>query len=373
VTTPTDLAAAKTAPAYPRLTLDVDAIADCSRRLGRRLAAAGYDLMGVTKCVDGEPSIGEAMLSAGCAGLGDSRLPALERLAAHRLGPRALIRAPQPDELDLASRVADRVLLSDPEVARILGERARGTPLEILLTVDLGDRREGVLPDDAACTARRISRLPGVTLAGISVNFACLSGQLPSAELFRQAEDVLLSLAHECSAEPLLSLGGSCCLQVIDEHRPHVRTEIRAGGGLVYGYDFVTGAAIAGLERRDPVLAAVVLECAKKPPPPPPGRSGRDAFGHVPEVDLPGDEAYYALLHLGRRDCDPRGLRPRLEGAYLAGATSDVSVLITPRPLPAGEVVSFAIEYDALVVAMTSPFVAKHFVSRTASAREGGR
>ena len=75
----------------------------------------------------------------------------------------------------------------------------------------------------------------------------------------------------------------------------------------------------------------------------------------------PSEDAHYALLYLGRRDCEPGGLRPLLEGAYLAGATSDVSVLITPEPLAPGDLVSFAVDYDALVRAVTSPFVAKEY------------
>jgi hypothetical protein len=105
------------------------------------------------------------------------------------------------------------------------------------------------------------------------------------------------------------------------------------------------------------VLTAAVLECHRKPPAPE-GPGGLDAFGHVPEVDLPGEDAWYAMIALGRRDMEPGGLRPLLPGAYLAGATSDVCILITPEPLNPGAEVHFAVDYDALVRAVTSPFVA---------------
>jgi predicted amino acid racemase len=344
--------------------------------LTERLLGTGIELAGVTKAVDGEPRVGEAMLEAGAAGLADSRLAALTRLAAHALAPLTLIRAPQPDELEMAAQVADRVLLSDPGAARALGERAPGAPLEVLLTVDLGDRREGVLPDDAPVVAGELSRLRGVVLAGVAVNFACLSGQLPSQELFRQAEDVLLSVAPRCAAEPLLSLGGTCCLQHLDGYVPRVRTEVRSGGGPLYGHDFVSGAPLAGMERTDPLLTAVVLECYSKPPAPA-SRAGCDCFGHVPEAQLPDDDAWYALIHLGRRDCEPAGLRPLMPGAHLAGMTSDVGVLIAPRRLAPGEHVTFGVDYDALVRAVTSPFVVKAFtddwLDKTEAAAGPGR
>jgi predicted amino acid racemase len=193
-------------------------------------------------------------------------------------------------------------------------------------------------------------------LAGVSVNFACLSGQLPSRELFRQAEDVLSEVAGLCAAEPSLSLGGTCVVQHLDGYRPRFSTELRSGGGPIYGHDFVSGCGITGLGRTDPVLTAAVLECYRKPPAPE-GQGGLDAFGHVPEVDLPAEDAWYAMVALGRRDMEPGGLRPLLPGAYLAGATSDVCVLITPEPLRPGDEVRFAVDYDALVRAVTSPYV----------------
>jgi predicted amino acid racemase len=348
---------------YPLLTVDLDAITEATRRLRTQLDAGGFSLLGVTKAVDGEPAVARAMLEGGANGLADSRLRSLRRLAAEGLGPRTLIRAPQRDELEAAAAVADRVLLSDPEAARALGARVSGKPVEVLLTVDLGDRREGVLPGAAAAVAAQLAGLPGISLAGIAVNFACLSGQLPSQTLFREAEDVLARFADDCAAQPLLSLGGTCVLQHLGGYVPRFATEIRSGGGPLYGYDFVSGRSLAGLERSDPVLTAVVLESSRKPPAPP-GTGGFDAFGHVPDVDLPDHDADYSLLNLGRRDCEPGGLRPLLPGARLAGATSDVSVLITERPLHAGDKVRFAVDYDALVRAMTSPFVAKEFVSR---------
>jgi predicted amino acid racemase len=351
---------------YPLLTVDLDAITDATRVLKVQLDSGGFSLLGVTKAVDGEPTVGRALLEGGATGLADSRLQSLERLAAGGIGPRTLIRPPQRDELESAAAVADRVFLSDPEAARALGVHSSGKPVEVLLAVDLGDRREGVLPDVAAAVAARLTELPGISLAGIAVNFACLSGQLPSQDLFRDAEDVLASLADDCAAEPLLSLGGTCVLQHLEGYTPRFATEIRSGGGPLYGYDFVSGRSLAGLERFDPVLTAIVLESSRKPPAPP-GSGGLDAFGHVPDADLPDSDANYALLNVGRRDCEPGGLRPLLPGARLAGATSDVSVLITEHLLHPGDTVPFAVDYDALVRAVTSPFVAKEFVSRTRS------
>jgi ornithine racemase len=350
----------------PTLTIDLDVVRANARALSGRLRTTGIVLVGVTKAVDGEPAVGQALLEGGCVGLADSRLPAMTRLAARALGPLTFIRAPQPDEVETVAQVADRVHLSRPEIARALGERAPDGPIEVLLTVDLGDRRESVLPEHAAAVAAELARLPHVSLAGVAVNFACLSGQLPSHELFARAEEVLAALADSCATEPLLSLGGTCCLQYVDGYRPSFRTEVRCGVALFHGWDIVSASPIEGLEPRDPVLTATVLECYRKPPAPE-GLLGRDAFGREPDVRLPPEDAWYALLYVGRRDCEPHGMRPLMEGAWIAGMTSDVAVLVVPEPLVTGDEVSFAVDYEALVRAVTSPFVTKHCVSETTS------
>ncbi len=170
-----------TTTGYPRLTIDLDAVAEKTRLLAARLRGAGFALVGVTKSVDGEPRVGQAMLEAGCSRPRRLSPARLARLAAASLGPLTLIRAPQPDELEAVARVADRVLLSDVGAARVLGEHAPGAPIQILLTVDLGDRREGVLPDAAPAVAAahrlrcRASRSP----ASASTSPACPGSSRP--------------------------------------------------------------------------------------------------------------------------------------------------------------------------------------------------
>ena len=52
---------------------------------------------------------------------------------------------------------------------------------------------------------------------------------------------------------------------------------------------------------------------------------------------------------------------------------SDVCILITPEPLSPGDEVRFAVDYDALVRAVTSPFVALEFTGGDRPATATGR
>jgi len=344
------------------LTIDTAAVRHNAAVFTRRLAAQGMAVAGVTKSVDGEPAVGAAMLGGGAVTLADSRLPALARLAAAGLGPRLLIRPPQRDELDDTLALADCVFLSDPETARALSERAGGRRLSFLLAVDIGDRREGCLPDQAPALARELAALPGLSLAGIAVNFACLSGLQPSVELFEQADAVLAEVAAFCAQEPTLSLGGTYCLpHLFGGFRARHACVVRIGAALLYGnYTLPAVTPIPGLLRADPLLAAEVIESRVKPGPPR-GAIGPDAFGHAPETALPDGEARYVLLAVGRRDCEARSLRPLLPRTTVAGMSSDHTVLLSEAPLRSGDVVEFALDYEGLVRAMTSPYVSKVF------------
>jgi len=347
------------------LTIDTAAVRHNTTVFVRRLAAQGIAVTGVTKSLDGEPAVGAAMLAGGAVGLADSRMPALARLAAAGLGPRLLIRPPQRDELDQAIAIADCLFLSDPPTARALSERADRRRVSILLAVDMGDRREGVLPEQAAALARELAALPGLSLTGIAVNFACLSGLQPSLELFEQADAVLAEVAGSCSAEPMLSLGGTYCLpHLFQGFRPRHACVARIGAALCYGdYTLPAVTPIPGLLRADPVLSAEVIESRVKPGPPL-GAIGPDAFGHAPETVLPREATRYVVLAMGRRDAEPRSLRPFLRDTTVAGMSSDHTVLLTSAPLRSGDIVEFALDYEGLVRAVTSPFVRKVFVER---------
>jgi predicted amino acid racemase len=356
------------------LTLDVAAVRHNVLTVRTWLAAQHIDVLGVTKAVDSEPDVGRAMLAGGAVALADSRLSGIERLARHGLGPRVLIRPPQLDEVGRAVRSCDGVFVSDVDTAAALSARAGDTRLGVFLIVDIGDRRDGVLPEDAARTARTLASMRGVAVAGIAVNFACLSGLQPQLRLFQEADTLVDAVAPWCATEPSLSLGGTYCLpHLIGAFEPRHRCSIRLGAGLYFGHYTLPGVSPPpGLMRADPVLTATVLECRRKPGPPP-GTIGVDSFGRSPDTRLPAESAYHVLLAMGRRESEPRCLHPFLQGSYVAGMSSDHTLLISDRPLRAGDTVDFALDYEGLVRAHTSPFVSRVYLESDFSSLQRGR
>ncbi len=166
----------------PRVEVDLDAIEDNTRVLVDRLATRGIRVTAVTKAALGSPAVAAAMLRGGATGLGDSRVENLARLdAAGLVAARTLIRSPMISQVDAVVRHASTSLNTETSVleALSLASSRLGTTHAVVLMVELGDLREGVLPADLVALSRYVLDLPGLHLAGVGTNLACQHGVVP--------------------------------------------------------------------------------------------------------------------------------------------------------------------------------------------------
>src|SRR5690606_12403887 len=103
------------------------------------------------------PEVAKAMIRGGVARLGDSRIDNLEALREAEIRtPLMLLRSPTPEQADRAVAVAAASLVSDPDVVTALSDAAgrRAATHGIVLMVELGDLREGIMPRDVLDVAR---------------------------------------------------------------------------------------------------------------------------------------------------------------------------------------------------------------------------
>src|SRR5688572_20408571 len=85
--------------------------------------------------------------------------------------------------LDLAEQLTVTVALDSPDAASQLGEAAaaRGRQVGVLVEIDTGGRRCGVLPGDPTLAlARRVAQTPGLTLRGIMTHEGHAYGATPA-------------------------------------------------------------------------------------------------------------------------------------------------------------------------------------------------
>jgi predicted amino acid racemase len=278
-----------------------------------------------------------------------------------------LIRSPMLSQLPRVVTHADMSCNTEPDVIAGLSAAAVacGRTHGIVLMVELGDRREGIMPSGLAEVARQTSSLPNIVLRGIGTNLACQSGVVPDADNMAELSALATSIEETFGvALDIVSGGNSANLDwaLGDGERdrgPAVGriNHLRLGESILLGCEPLHRRPIEGLHTDAFTLVAEVIESGTKPSQPR-GNLAEGAFGPPAAVRDRGD-IRQAILAIGHQDVDPSGLEPP-PGVEILGASSDHLIITSDHDrLPVGSEVAFGLNYSALVRAMTSPFVAK--------------
>jgi len=352
---------------YPQLVFRLNYIEENARNVVRFCQAAGINVFGVTKVTCGYPPVAWAMVRGGVIGIADSRLANLIKLKRAGINvPLMLLRPPSPLEAKLTVETADISVNSSLETLKVLSRAALtlGRQHKVLLAVECGDLREGILPERLSEVVREVEKLKGLELWGLCTNFGCLSGVLPT----RENTGLLLEAGkrtEEVLKRPLeiYSGGATVSLGLLERgEMPKGINQLRIGEAIVCGTDTSGARLVPGTRQDTCILRATVLEVETKAPTFL-GPVGKDAFGQEPP-SLGDGPRNRAVLSLGRIDLDPAMVTPLDRGVRIIGASSDHMVLdVTEREVPTvvGETIVFALSYQALLRASVSPYVEKKF------------
>ncbi|SLN71563.1 alanine racemase [Falsiruegeria litorea R37] len=346
----------------PRVEIDLGKIQANARYLVRRLGTRGISVTGVTKAVCGHPDIVGAMLDGGVTSLADARIANLFRMRTAGITcPISMIRAPLLNEMEDVVRWCDASYNTEMDTILELGAAAQKliTSHDVILMIEMGDMREGILPENINDYAARVIATPGVTLKGIAANFACMRNVAPTdrdlARLSRLATQV------EGACGPIIELvsgGGSANLTwALGQGSTGRVNNLRLGEAILLGTDPVTGQPITGLHTDAFALIAEVIETRLKP-------SSLPTRSIAPELGMlklvrNDDLRARTILAVGQQDTDTSGLA--LPSGYrFIGATSDHTVIDTAKSaVPVGSEMKIGMNYSALMRAMSAPDVAK--------------
>jgi predicted amino acid racemase len=305
------------------------------------------------------------MLGAGVVSLGDSRIENIE--AMRQAGVHCeltLIRSPMMSQVDRVVASADISHNTELEVVKSLSAAAQGQGRThgILLMVELGDLREGILPADLLPFIDQASRLPNIEFCGIGTNLACQCGVAPDRENMGALSSLADSIESKLGTQVKTVSGGnsanvSWALGAEETGRVNA---LRLGEAILLGRDPLHRNPIDGLYTDAFTLVAEVIERKQKPTKPW-GEIRQGAFGPVATRTERGVISQ-AILSVGQQDVDPDGLEPP-DGMTILGGSSDHLVLDTGRFEPAiGAEIRFQLNYSALLRTMTSRFVAREIM-----------
>lgn len=352
----------------PRLEIRLDRLHHNATELVSRLSDRNIGITGVTKVTQGSPEVAECMLAAGVTGLGESRIENVERLrAAGITAPITLIRSPMISQVARVVAHTDISLNTEPAVLAALSAEAgrQRRTHRVILMVELGDLREGILPRDLPEILARTAALPNLAVDGLGTNLACQYGIAPDddnmAVLSGLARDHQVRTGHEFLT---VSGGNSASYDwAVTTTDTRNVNDLRFGEAIMLGREPMHRRPIDGLRTDAITLVAEVIERSRKPVEPW-GTCGEGAFG---QVDRPAEATgshERVIMALGRQDIDPAGVTPPA-GLTMMGTSSDHMVLSigSGAPGPAvGDEVRFAVDYSALLRAMTSPSVDRVFL-----------
>jgi len=346
----------------PRLVIDLDKIHHNASTLVKRLACRGISVTGVTKATLGSAEVAATMLRAGVKALGDSRVENIEAMRlAHVPALMTMIRSPMLSQAKRVVMHADVSCNTEIEVIRKLSLEAQKADRThgVILMVELGDLREGIMPDDLTHIVRETLSLPNIVVKGIGTNLACRSGVSPDGKNMAMLSELADSLEATIGLPvEIVSGGNSANLEWALSGAEIGRiNDLRLGEAILLGCETLHRQPIDGLHTDAITLSAEVIEVKVKPSLPS-GKIAQTAFGEAPPVTDRG-LVTQAILAVGQQDIDPHGLIATA-GIDVMGASSDHLILeSTEFDICVGGEVTFQLNYSALVRAMTSPFVTK--------------
>ena len=348
----------------PRLEIDLNKIHHNALTLVKRLGDRGISVTGVTKATMGSPEIAETWLHAGVIGLGDSGIENIQSMRrAQVAAPMTLIRTPMISQVEQVVALADVSHNTEVAVIRELSSVAKKANRRhgIVLMVELGDLREGIMPDKLEAMVREVLCLPNLAFKGIGANLACRSGVSPDAKNMAELSALADSIDETFGARMSLVSGGNSAnldwaLSGADTGRIN---NLRLGEAMLLGCEPLHRQPIEGLHTDATILIAEVIESKKKPSKPW-GEIAQSAFGDVTPGGDPGCISQ-SIFAIGRQDTDPDGLVPP-RGIQILAASSDHLVVDSSNyhgRLAVGAEIQFQLNYSALLRAMTSSFINK--------------
>jgi len=350
----------------PRVEFDLDKIKHNARQLKKLYGSKGINITGVVKGVGANLAIAQALVHSGFTSLADSKIVRLKKLK--KAGIQAtyiLLRSPALSEVGQVIQYADISMNTEIEVIRALSAEAerRNKKHSIILMVEMGDLREGILCQEAPAFIEEVLKYPGVKIVGIGTNLACFGGVIPTKHKMDQFSTFVQEMKQQFNLDLSYVSGGNSANYdwLTKINNPGLINHIRLGESIFLGRETIYRQQIPGLFTDAFRLIAEVIESKTKPSLPD-GKIGQNAFGQTLVFKDQG-LMRRALIGIGREDVNVQGLTP-LYPIEILGSSSDHIILDCKNlSILPGDEIAFSLNYGALLSVMTSPYIYKKALS----------
>ncbi|UKN01398.1 alanine/ornithine racemase family PLP-dependent enzyme [Paracrocinitomix mangrovi] len=341
--------------------------------LDRLFKEEGRDWAVVSKILCGNEKYLKELIDLGVNEICDARISNLKMIK--ELNPdidTVYIKPPAKDHIEDVVKYADASFNTELETIKWISEEAvkQGKLHKIIIMIELGDLREGVMGGELIDFYESIFKLPGIKVTGIGTNLNCVSGVYPS-------QDKLVQLClYEQLIEakfgrkiPWVTGGTSVVLPLLFKKQvPKGVNHFRVGESLFFGNDLWTEETIEGMGGSVFKLFTQIIEINEKPKVPV-GYLGQNPSGETVEFTNEdyGVKSYRALLDLGVLDVSNTDfLVPQDKRLELIGGSSDMLVLDlgdAEDDYKVGDFVTFDLKYMGALRLLNSDYIDKKIVT----------
>ncbi|HAJ94724.1 MAG TPA: alanine racemase, partial [Actinobacteria bacterium] len=313
----------------PRLEININKIKHNARTLKDRFAKKGITITSVIKGVAGSPEIANAIIECGINTIAVSKIQDIKKMKESGVKARFLLtRLPAHSEVSDIVKYGDISLNSEISTIKLLSEHSlkQGKRHKIILMLEMGDLREGILPEDLDSIIEQTIPLKGIDLYGIGVNFACFGGIKPSEKNMIKLSQIADHIQEKYHIKIDIVSGGNSANYQWFSHTDNTGNinNLRIGEAILLGIDPVNKNKIPGLYIDAFTLICEVIENKFKPLIPY-GDKCQNTFDYRPEFTNI-DSIDRIIIGIGEQDVDTKAIRPRIK-ADMLGASSDHLIL----------------------------------------------
>jgi predicted amino acid racemase len=323
----------------------------------------------VTKLLCGNTIYLKELIELGVTEMHDSRVSNLKKIK--KLDPNiqtVYIKPPSKLNIKKIVEFSDVSFNTEIYTIKLLSEEAKiqNKIHKIIIMIEMGDLREGVLGEELMSFYEQIFSLPNIEIRGIGTNLNCLSGVMPTQDkliqlsLYKQLIEARFNVKI-----PWVSGGTSVSVPLMLKNaRPMAVNHFRIGEALFFGKDLFTGETMAGMHNDVFRLYAEIIEITEKPNNPT-GELGENVAGHIYEIDQNVDlsaTSLRAILDFGLLDMQPQYLKPTDKSITIIDSSSDMTVIDisnSKKSYQVGDLVSFNLQYMGALYLLNSDYIEK--------------
>ena len=298
----------------------------------------------------------------------DSRISNLKKVK--EIDPEVMtlyIKPPPQDIIESVIRYADASLNTELATLHAMSEEAQRQEKvhKVIIMIEMGDLREGVIRDDLLSFYEKVFKLPNIKVIGIGTNLNCMHGVMPDQDKLIQLALYKQLIEMKFDKEiPLVSGGTTVTIPLLLRNQlPKGINHFRVGEALFFGKNLFTDGTIDGMHNDVMELYSQVIEIAEKPKVPS-GDLGKNPQGKVASFDEEefGKTSYRAILDIGYLDINPEHLISVEENVKIADASSDMLILDVgdnKNDYKVGDFIRFRMKYMGALGIMNSDYIDK--------------